>query len=324
MKVLVAGAGGFIGGHLVASLLADGVDVRAVDRKPRVEWLQCFADAENVTVDLDSASTSAAAVAGCDRVFNLACDMGGMGFIELNKALCMRSVLTNTHLIAAAVDAEVDRYFFASTACVYPQSRQDTTAPVALCEDDAYPADPEDGYGWEKLFSERMCRHHAEDFGLDVRIARFHSVYGPHCTWQGGREKVPAAICRKVAEAAADGVDEIEVWGDGEQRRSFLYVDDAIVGVRRLMDSEVSDPINIGSAEMVSINDLIDTVSAVAGVALARRHDLSAPQGVRGRSSDNTMVRERLGWEPTTTLREGIEPTYRWVAAQLGTGTVEP
>ena len=318
MKALVAGAGGFIGGHLVASLLADGIEVRAVDRKPRSEWLQHFADAENVVLDLDSASTSAAAVAGCAWVFNLACDMGGMGFIERNKARCMRSVLTNTHLIAAAVDADIDRYFFASTACVYPQDRQDTTAPVALRESDAYPADPEDGYGWEKLFGERMCRHHAEDYGLDVRIARFHSVYGPRCTWWGGREKVPAAICRKVAEAVRLGLDEIEVWGDGEQRRSFLYVDDAIAGVRRLMSSEVSDPINIGSAEMVSINDLIDTVSAVAGVTLGRRHDLSAPQGVRGRSSDNTMARDRLGWEPTTTLRAGIEPTYRWIAAGSG------
>lgn len=316
MKALVAGAGGFIGGHLVGSLLADGIEVRAVDRKPRSEWLQYFADAENVVLDLDSAATSAAAVAGCDWVFNLACDMGGMGFIERNKARCMRSVLTNTHLIAAAVDADIDRYFFASTACVYPQHRQDTTAPVALRESDAYPADPEDGYGWEKLFGERMCRHHAEDYGLNVRIARFHSVYGPRCTWWGGREKVPAAICRKVAEAVRLGLDEIEVWGDGEQRRSFLYVDDAIAGVRRLMSSEVSDPINIGSAEMVSINDLIDTVSAVAGVTLGRRHDLSAPHGVRGRSSDNTMVRDRLGWEPTTTLRAGIEPTYRWIAAQ--------
>jgi nucleoside-diphosphate-sugar epimerase len=317
MRILVAGAGGFIGGHLAGVLLAQGHEVRAVDRKDRAEWHQIHPTAETVVADLNSPEAASRTVSGCDRVFNMACDMGGMGFIESHKARCMLSVLTNTHLIAAAVDAGVNRYFFASTACVYPQRLQDSTDVVALREADAYPADPEDGYGWEKLFSERMCRHMAEDFGIDVRIARFHNVYGPRGTWDGGREKAPAAICRKVAVAKATGNHEIEIWGDGEQRRSFLYIDDAVEGVLNLMDSDVSDPVNIGSEEMVSINELVDTVSDIAGVTLRRSHDLSAPQGVRGRSSDNTMVRERLGWEPSISLRDGLAPTFDWIAAEV-------
>ncbi len=317
MRVLVAGGGGFIGGHLAASFLADGHTVRCVDWSPLEAWHQRHEQVENVVADLNDPRTAAAAVEDCDLVVNLACDMGGMGFIEHHKARCMTSVLTNTHLIAAATAAGVDRYFFASTACVYPAGRQDTTEPVALRETDAYPADPEDGYGWEKLFSERMCRHYAEDFGLGVRIARFHNVYGPRGTWFGGREKAPAALCRKIAEAELSGDHHIEVWGDGEQRRSFMFVDDAIDGIRRLIDSDLSEPVNLGSEETVSVNQLVDVISGIAGIDVERRHDLSAPQGVRGRTSDNSFVRARLGWEPTTTLRDGLIPTYEWIRSQV-------
>jgi nucleoside-diphosphate-sugar epimerase len=317
VRVVIAGGGGFIGGHLAASYLADGHEVRCVDRAPLHRWHQRHHDAEQVVADLNDPRTAADAVAGCDVVINLACDMGGMGFIEHHKARCMTSVLTNTHLIVAATEAGAGRYFFASTACVYPAGLQDSTAPVALKESDAYPADPEDGYGWEKLFGERMCRHYAEDFGLDVRIARFHNVFGPLGTWRGGREKAPAAICRKIAIAELTGEHRIEVWGDGEQRRSFLYVDDAVDGVRRLMASDVDVPVNIGSEHTVSVNQLVALVSDIAGIQVERHHDLTQPQGVRGRTSDNTFVREHLGWEPTVALRDGLERTYTWIRSQV-------
>jgi len=320
MKVLVAGGGGFIGGHLVQALLADGVDVRAVDNKPVEHWHQRHPEAENVVGDLSRREVADAAVAGCEQVYNLACDMGGMGFIEQHKALCMLSVLINTHLLVAARDHAVERYFFASTACVYPQSRQSEPHVAGLRETDVYPADPEDGYGWEKLFSERMCRHFSEDFSVDTRVARYHSVYGPHGTWDGGREKAPAAICRKIAVAKLTGIHEIEVWGDGHQTRSFQFIDDCIEGTRLLMASDVSAPVNIGSSESVSIEEMIRLVEDIAGIQVVRHHDLTAPQGVRGRTSDNSFVLEQLGWEPTTSLAEGLRPTYEWIEGQVLAG----
>jgi nucleoside-diphosphate-sugar epimerase len=257
------------------------------------------------------------ATRGVDQVFNLAADMGGMGFIENNKAACMLSVLISTHLLQAAVDNDVERLFYASSACVYAAEHQTDPNVTALKESDAYPAMPEDGYGWEKLFSERMARHFREDYGIETRVARYHNVYGPNGSWTGGREKAPAALCRKIAECVTTGRNEVEVWGDGEQTRSFMFVDDCVRGTRMLMESDVTDPINIGSSELVSINGLIDIISDIAGITVTRDHDLTAPQGVRGRNSDNTMILERLGWEPSTSLRDGLEVTYAWILDQV-------
>jgi nucleoside-diphosphate-sugar epimerase len=243
--------------------------------------------------------------------------MGGMGFIEQNKALCMLSVLINTHLLVAARDAGAGRYFFSSSACVYNAEKQLNPDVVPLREDDAYPAMPEDGYGWEKLFSERMCRHFTEDFGLETRVARYHNVYGSHGTWDGGREKAPAAICRKVIEATLSGRRTIEIWGDGQQTRSFTYIDDCLEGTRRLMAGGVSEPLNVGSSELVTINQLVDIVEDIAGVRLERQYLTSAPKGVNGRNSDNTRIKAELGWEPTTPLRVGLERTYRWIHGQI-------
>lgn len=316
-RVLIAGGGGFIGGHLAASLLADGHEVRCVDIKPRDQWHQWHAGADNLVLDLRDRPACEEAVDATDEVYNLACDMGGMGYIEHNKALCMLSVLINTNLLRASVDASVARFFFASTACVYRDDRQNDTDVTALAEDDVYPAMPEDGYGWEKLFGERLCRHFHEDFGLETRVGRYHNVYGPHGTWDGGREKAPAAICRKVAMAALSGDHVIEVWGDGLQTRSFMYIDDCIRGTRALMDSDHRTPLNIGSASLVSINELVDLTASVAGIRVERRHVLDAPQGVRGRNSDNTRFRSLFGWEPDTPLRTGLERTYPWILEQV-------
>jgi GDP-D-mannose 3',5'-epimerase len=318
VRVLVGGGGGFIGGHLVKSLVEDGFDVRSVDAKPIESWWQVHDGVENMAgVDLMDPVECGKATSGVDHVYNLAADMGGMGFIENNKAACMLSVLISTNLLRAAVDNDVDRFFYASSACVYAADHQTSTDVVALKESDAYPAMPEDGYGWEKLFSERMARHFREDYGIATRVARYHNVYGPHGSWTGGREKAPAALCRKIAECVQTGRREIDVWGDGEQTRSFMFVDDCVEGTRRLFDSDVVEPINIGSSELVSINQLIDIISDIAGVTVERVHDLSAPQGVRGRNSDNTLIQERLGWEPSTSLRDGLEVTYRWVSNQV-------
>lgn len=318
--VLVAGSGGFIGGHLVATLLEQGYRVRAVDLKPQWQWYQRFPGAENLTLDLREKQSCYQAVNGCDWVFNLAADMGGMGFIELNKGLCMLSVLINTHMLVASRDCGATRFFFASSACVYAQNKQKTSDNPGLKENDAYPADPEDGYGWEKLFGERMCRHFWEDFGLETRVARFHNVYGPHGTFDGGREKAPAAICRKIIAAKLSGSNEIEIWGDGKQTRSFTYIDDCLYGVQALMASDIRVPINIGSAEMVSIDQLVDIVEEIADVRLKRRYNLDAPKGVRGRSSDNMLVRELLGWEPSTPLQAGMAKTYAWIFDQMKSG----
>jgi nucleoside-diphosphate-sugar epimerase len=315
--ILVAGGGGFIGGHLVRRLIEEGHRVRAVDQHPLEQWHQPSPDAENIVLDLQRADACEEAVADVTAVYNLAADMGGMGFIEANKARCMLSVLINTHLLQSSARRGVERFFFSSSACVYAADKQLTPDIEPLAEADAYPAEPEDGYGWEKLFSERMCRHFMEDFGLATRIARYHNVYGPHGTWTGGREKAPAAICRKVAEAKLSGSHEIEIWGDGEQTRSFMYIDDCVEGTRKIMASELEEPINLGSSEMVTINELVDIVEQIAGIEVNRRYDLDAPKGVRGRNSDNTMILERLGWEPTISLRSGLERTYAWVYDQL-------
>jgi GDP-D-mannose 3', 5'-epimerase len=318
MRILVAGGGGFIGGHLVKALVADGHEVRAVDVKPIEQWWQVHPQVENwPDADLMGMEACQRATKGVDQVFNLAADMGGMGFIENNKAACMLSVLISTHLLQAAVDNDVERLFYASSACVYAEEHQTDPNVTALKESHAYPAMPEDGYGWEKLFSERMARHFREDYGIQTRIARYHNVYGPNGSWTGGREKAPAALSRKVAECVVSGRHEIEVWGDGEQTRSFMFVDDCVKGTRMLMDSDVTEPINIGSSELVSINGLIDIISDIAGITVERRHDLTAPQGVRGRNSDNTMILEKLGWEPSTSLRTGLEVTYAWILDQV-------
>lgn len=320
-RIVVAGAGGFIGGHLARRLAARaGVQVVAVDTKPLHEWFQVMPHAENSVADLSDRATCYRLLDGADEVYNLAADMGGMGFIEHHKARCMLSVLINTHLLLAARDQGVQRYFFASSACVYPQRLQDRVDLPALREQDAYPADPEDGYGWEKLFSERMCRHFQEDFSIACRIARYHNVYGPHGAFRGGREKAPAAICRKIAEAQLQGRRVIEVWGDGRQQRTFTYIDDCLEGTLRLMASACSEPLNIGSAEMVRIDQLVALVEEVAGYRVERQYNLAAPVGVRSRTSDNTLVREQLGWEPSTPLAVGIEQTYRWIYDQLARG----
>ncbi len=316
-SILVAGGGGFIGGYLAADLLERGYRVRSADVKPLDEWYQVHPGAENVVLDLREIDACRKAVAGVEQVFNLAADMGGMGFIELNKAACMLTVLINTHLLMAARDEGVGRYFYASSACVYNGDKQSIAEVSPLREADAYPAMPEDGYGWEKLFSERMCRHFEEDFGIRSRVARYHNVYGPNGTWRGGREKAPAAICRKVATAKISGDPQIEIWGDGEQTRSFTFIDDCVYGTERLAWSEVTQPLNVGSSELVSINRLVDIVEDIAGVQLQRNYLLDAPKGVRGRNSDNTLIRELFDWEPSTTLRAGLEETYRWVYDQI-------
>ncbi len=318
MKILVSGAGGMLGGHLVGRLLSEGHEVRAVDIKPLHEWYQFHLDAENVCEqDLKNLHACEKATSGMDEVYNLAADMGGIGFIEGHKAECMLSVLITTHMLLAAKEARPSRFFQASSACVYPDYRQDASDVVALREEYAYPAMPEDGYGWEKLFGERMCRHFLEDFGLETRVARYHNLYGPHLTFDGGREKAPAAICRKVAIAKLTGADEIEIWGDGQQTRSFCFTDDAVEGTIRLTRSGVAEPLNIGSDELVTINELVDIVEDIAGIKLKRRYNLLAPQGVRGRNSDNNLVRNLLGWEPSTSLRSGLGKTYPWVYDQV-------
>ena len=316
-KIVVTGAGGFIGGHLVNDLRKQGNMVRAVDIKPVEEWYQRFEDVENLQLDLDLRDACHQATDGMEVVYNLAANMGGMGFIEHNKALCMLSVLINTHMCIAAKDAGVERFFFASSACVYNADKQRDANVVALKEEDAYPALAEDGYGWEKLFSERMSRHFREDYGLTTRVARYHNVYGPEGTYAGGREKAPAAICRKVIEAKRSGTNEIEIWGDGQQTRSFMYIDDCVKGTQMIMDSDILEPINLGSSELVTINQLVDIAEEVAGLKVKRRYNLSAPKGVNGRNSDNTLIQRYLGWEPSIRLRDGIERTYAWIHDQM-------
>jgi len=320
-SVLVTGAGGFIGGHLVARLREQGVGhVRGVDRVPLDEWHQLFDDVDSRSADLRDLAACQSACEGIDTVYNLAADMGGMGFIENNKALCMLSVLISTHMLEAARQADVQRFFYSSSACVYAAGKQESPEVEPLREADAYPAMPEDGYGWEKLFSERMARHFYEDFGLETRVARYHNVYGPHGTYDGGREKAPAAICRKVAATVLSGRSEIEIWGDGKQTRSFTYIDDCVEGTLRLTASDVREPLNIGSEQLVTINELVDIVEDIAGVTLVRCYNPTAPKGVRGRNSDNTLIGERLGWVPSITLEDGLQNTYKWIFDQMSEG----
>jgi GDP-D-mannose 3', 5'-epimerase len=316
-SVVVTGAGGFIGGHLVGELRKQGYEkIRAVDVKSFEEWYQRFDDVENLQLDLNEKRNCEIASNGGDEIYNLAANMGGMGFIEHNKALCMLSVLINTHMLQAALHHGCQKFFYSSSACVYNADKQKTFEAPSLKEEDAYPAQPEDGYGWEKLFSERMCRHFREDFGLYTRVARFHNVYGPWGTWFGGREKAPAAICRKVIEAKVNKTNEIEIWGSGVQTRSFMYADDCIKGIQLITNSEILEPINLGSTEAVSINQLVDIVEGIAGVKLKRKYDLSAPKGVNGRNSENTLIKQYLHWEPDTTLQIGLEKTYAWIYDQ--------
>ncbi len=317
-KVVVCGGGGFIGGHLVGNLLEQGfTNVRAVDCKPCDNWYQVHRAAENLQLDLKEKDACHQALRGGAVVYNLAADMGGMGFIETHKAECMLSVLINTHLLMVARDQGVERFFYSSSACVYNGDKQKSPAVVPLKEQDAYPALPEDGYGWEKLFSERMCRHFREDYGLTTRVARYHNVYGPHGTWDGGREKAPAAICRKVIAAKLAGHREIEIWGSGKQTRSFMFISDCLQGTQSILWSDILEPVNLGSSELVTINGLVDMVEEIAGVKLQRCYNLSAPKGVNGRNSDNTLIKKLLGWEPSVRLREGMERTYRWIYDQM-------
>lgn len=316
----MAGAGGMIGGALVQRLLEDGHNVRAVDVKPIQEWWQSWPDAQNVAADfgdMRQPELARAACRGSDQVFNLAADMGGIGFIEGNKAACMLSSVISTNLLVAARDAGVERYFYSSSACVYPADRQTDTDVVALREEDAYPADPEDGYGWEKLFSERMARHFFEDYGLETRVARYHNIYGYPCTWEGGREKAPAAICRKIAEAVVASEHRITVWGDGQQTRSFCWLGDCIEGTLRIANGEYRSPLNLGSSELVTVNQLVGIIALIAGIDIEIVYDRSGAQGVRGRNSDNSMIRATLGWEPSTSLVNGLELLYPWVLSQV-------
>lgn len=320
LKILITGAGGFIGGHLTKRLAGVGHEIIAVDNKPIEDWYQLVQEASNYSTDLSLKDSAYLYSKDVSQIYNLAADMGGMGFIENNKAKCMESVLINTHLLQAARDNEVEQFFFASSACVYASFHQDSLDISPLKESDAYPADPEDGYGWEKLFSERMCRHFQEDFGLQTRVARYHNVYGPYGTYIGGREKVPAAACRKIIEAVKSGKYEVNIWGDGKQLRSFTYITDCLEGTIRLMNSSYSKPLNIGSSEMLSINDLYKIILEVAGLPYEKfkfTYDLTAPQGVRGRSSDNSECRKELGWEPSIDFKVGIKDTFEWIAKQL-------
>ena len=318
-KILIVGAGGFIGGHLVKRLLDDGNYIVATDIKPREYWFQEFEKAENhFSMDMKDIGNCRKVTKNIDYVFNMACNMGGMGFIENNKAECMQSVLINTNLLISCKETSVERYFFSSSACAYNKTKQQNVFIEGLRETDAYPADPEDGYGWEKLFSERMCRHFMEDYGLQVRVARYHNIYGPFGTYDGGREKAPAALCRKIIKAKKNNKYEIEVWGDGMQTRTFLYVDDCIEGTLRLFESDYSEPVNIGSDEQVSINQMIEIIEGISGVKkLNRVYQLDKPKGVRGRSSNNDLVKKILNWSYKIKLREGLKKTYNWISAEI-------
>ena len=320
-KVLIVGAGGFIGGHLVNKILKNGNEVVASDIKPKEYWFQDFDNVENhYATDMKDISNCRKVTQGVDYVFNMACNMGGMGFIENNKAECMQSVLINTNLLIACKENKVQRYFFSSSACAYNKDKQQDIFIEGLKEDDAYPANPEDGYGWEKLFSERMCRHFQEDYGLEVRIARYHNIYGPYGTYDGGREKAPAALCRKIIEAKKNNKDTIDVWGDGEQTRTFLYVDECVEGTLRLFESDYSEPVNIGSDEQVSINQMIGMIEEISGsFKFKKNYQLDKPKGVRGRSSNNDLVKKVLNWSYQMSLKEGLSKTFRWIDEQINT-----
>lgn len=313
-SVLVTGAGGFIGHHLVKFLIRRGYSVRGVDIKPP-EYESTDAH-EFIVADLRHRESCLAATNDIDEVYHLAADMGGIGYITSSHAgIAINNTLINSHMIKAARDNGVQRFLFSSSACIYPQHLQDSEDVTPLREDDAFPADPEEGYGLEKLYMEKLCQYFTEDWGFATRVVRFHNVYGPLGTYAGGREKAPAAICRKVASARNHGT--IDIWGDGKQTRSFMYVDDCVDGIHRIMRSDYSAPLNLGTDELVNIDELVDIVSGIARKKLAKRHDTTKPQGVRGRNSDNSRLRDVLGWEPKTTLREGLIPTYRWIKGHM-------
>ena len=319
-KILVCGAGGFIGGHLVKQLMKEGHELVCADIKPKEFWFQYFEQNLNYSLDLKDHGNCLKVVEDVDLVFNMACNMGGMGFIENNKAECMLSVLINTNMLRACLSNKVKKYFFSSSACVYNGSKQEENFIPGLKETDAYPAEPEDGYGWEKLFSERMCRHFTEDFGLDTKVARFHNVYGPLGTFDGGREKAPAALCRKIINAKLNKENEIEVWGDGNQTRTFMYIDDCIEGTKKIFENTSNEVFNLGSDEQVSINQLIDIIEDIAEIKLKRKYLLDKPKGVRGRSSDNTKIINKIGWQPSISLRSGIQKTYSWIFDTITSG----
>lgn len=317
MNYLVCGAGGFIGGHISRRLIDQGHNVTCVDVKPLEMWFQTHDESRNISLDLKILENCEKVTDGQDFVINMACNMGGIGFIEWNKAKCMISVLINTHMLMACEKFKIKKYFFSSTACAYNKDLQQSTFINGLKEDDAYPANPEDGYGWEKLFSERMCRHFLEDFNLETKVARYHNIYGPLGTFDGGREKSPAALCRKVAMAKVTKKNEIEVWGDGEQTRSYLFIEDCVDATLKLFNSKSSGPINIGSEEQVSINQMIDIIEDIAQFKVVRNYNLDMPVGVRGRSSNNEKIIKELGWQPKYSLRQGLEKTYYWIEEML-------
>ena len=316
-KILVTGAGGFIGGHLAKDLLNRGYSVRAVDIKPLKEWYQIFNDAENFVLDMSIKDNCFKMAKGVSGVLNMACNMGGMGFIENNKTECMLSVLVNTHMLMACKEHKVKKYFFSSSACAYNKDLQDKPDILGLKESDAYPANPEDGYGWEKLFSERMCRHYLEDYGLDVKVGRYHNVYGPNGTYDGGREKAPAALCRKVIIANKKNSDIIDVWGDGKQTRSFLFIEDCIDATLQFYNSNHHGPLNIGSEEKVSINEMIEKIEKISNKKFKKNYQLDKPKGVRGRSSNNDLIRKLFKWEPKYSLYEGLKKTYQWIEEDM-------
>lgn len=316
-NILVTGAGGFIGGHTSKELLARGYNVRCVDIKPFSEWYQVFDNCENFQLDMSVKENCLEMCKGMNEVINMACNMGGMGFIENNKALCMLSVLVNTHMLIACKEMKIKKYFFSSSACAYNTDLQKNPEIKGLKESDAYPAMPEDGYGWEKLFSERMCRHFLEDYGLDVKVARYHNIYGPNGTYDGGREKAPAALCRKTIQCKIENQNTIDVWGDGNQTRSFLYIDDCVEATLKLFDSEFHGPINIGSEEQVSINEMLDKIEKISNIQLKRNYQLDKPKGVNGRNSDNTLIRKTLGWDSKISLYDGLKKTYSWIENEI-------
>jgi len=314
---LVCGAGGFIGGHLVKSLMQDGHQVVCADMKPLENWFQIFDVNKNFSLDLKEYENCFEVTKGVDFIYNMACNMGGMGFIENNKAECMLSVLINTNLLRASLVNKIKKYFFSSSACVYNTDKQNSNFIAGLKESDAYPAMPEDGYGWEKLFSERMCKHFYEDYGLETRVARYHNVYGPMGTFDGGREKAPAALCRKLIIAKNKGEKKIDVWGDGEQTRSFMFIDDCIKGTKKIFESNCREVLNIGSEEQVSINQMIKIIEEIACYKVDKYYQLDKPKGVRGRSSNNDFVRSKLGWDFEVSLKSGLEITYQWIEREI-------
>ncbi len=321
-KILICGAGGFIGGHLASRFSKDEkIELVCADIKPIEYWFQNSDKAKNFSLDLKDYNNALKVSDGADYIFNFACNMGGMGFIENNKAECMLSVLINANLLRAAKENNSEKYFFSSSACVYNASKQQKTFVNGLKETDAYPADPEDGYGWEKLFSERMCRHFTEDFGLETRVVRYHNIYGPMGTFDGGREKAPAALCRKIINAKKNNKNSIDVWGDGEQTRSFLYIEDCIQGTLDVFNSDSSEVYNIGSEEQVSINQMIKMIEEIANFNVMKNYQLDKPKGVRGRSSDNSYVTKKIGWKSTNSLKEGLTKTYKWIEQQINSGT---